>query len=84
MGGFHEGRKVESFHLASSGTWFGSGPAGEDAEMTIRWETVNIDNQLNGVETLEPWVTWRDAGGKTIMVNLRHVEKITLGPLEVS
>jgi len=58
----------------------GSGPAGEDAEMTIRWETVETTSEHPFPETYEPWVTWQDSKGMTIKVNLRHVEMITLQP----
>ena len=72
-----EGRKVKSLHLASNGSYV------SHDDMTITWLAVGADENwsldgTSGGQRYEPWVRWDNPDGTVDMVNLRHVERITL------
>ena len=68
-------RRVISFVSACTGRY-------ENAEgMYFSWEGVATDAE--GFETaIHPFIRWDQPDGTVILVNLRHVENVTLAPLE--
>ena len=70
------GRRVVSFQVASTGRY-------ENAEgMYLTWEGTATDAE--GWETaIHPFIRWDQPDGTTVLVNLRHVENLTLAPQEV-